>query len=313
MIGHDPADTLITILRDEEALPEQGSEEWLRIRKSLVTASIASDILGKKKKLETFYQQIFDVDHLHLKLTHHFQTRRQIIEHKLNIPSGCKQSLYSQWIMKQGVRQEALIRQHLERIAYSVKHTDVYIPLKFRVHENWLAASPDGCFMDPIRLLEIKSIHGRKPIMDHIPEKYWIQIQIQLFVYKIQTAQYSEVQLEFFPTYGEWLMAPHPHKYCAYIDDETDRTFYPPPNQHNETWHNEVAIYKALEGLEIVYYAIKFEQTFKITAQPGWIQSILPTLYEFYLDLKRQKQEVTSSDLMQVEAIKDQLMEECNL
>ncbi len=141
--------------------PFQGSEEWLALRRTKITATDARVLMG--------------VDP--------WKTKKQLYDEKLGIGQPKKQTYY----MKRGLDLEDGIRDHLEHKYGS--------PLqKATVVRGWCLASLDAMSNDGNIIAEIKC-PGKKDhdvaMKGQIPDKYYPQLQFSMYVTGVDFIYYE--------------------------------------------------------------------------------------------------------------------------
>lgn len=153
--------------------PEQRSNEWYEMRKNMLTASDIGAILGYSK----------------------YNSRKSIIKKK-TVGSTFKGNKYT----LHGQKYEEIAKQIYEtrynKIVNEyglIKHPEIDI----------LGASPDGISNDGI-MLEIKCPPKRK-ITGIVPEHYWVQMQVQLQVCKLERCDFIECLIEEYQDYEDYL------------------------------------------------------------------------------------------------------------
>lgn len=278
---------LIQWLHEEARLPEQGSSEWFKIRKNIITASIVPDLLGTHMKLyECAKQRALAIDQVEIKIGRNYRTRQEVIQQKTNQkPATIKTASY---ILEKGQLCEHVIRDHLEKGHWQLNPLDIYMPLKFRIKDGWLGASPDGCFNSPLRMLEIKTLVYRKLEKNVIPHKYWIQMQIQMYVYGVVECEYAEARVEFIDTYGEWKYGNYEGDRGVVVRDVSGCIHTCPVNLSYDEWHDSVLVDLVNYGFQILYYHIPEAQILQISYDERWMhEHCLPRLQDTYKEILR--------------------------
>jgi putative phage-type endonuclease len=141
--------------------PFQGSEEWLALRRTKITATDARVLMG--------------VDP--------WKTKKQLYDEKIGTGKPKTQTFY----MKRGLDLEDGIRNHLEE--------KYRMPLqKVTVVRGWCLASLDAMSLDGNIIAEIKC-PGKKDhllaLKGEVPEKYYPQLQFTLHVTGLQFIYYE--------------------------------------------------------------------------------------------------------------------------
>lgn len=141
---------------------EQGTTEWLELRKGRVTASRVADILAKTKNGPSASRQNY------------------LIELALQRVTGVIEPSYTNDAMKWGTETEPQAR-----VAYEVKTGNFVDQVPFIDHPNieWFGCSPDG-LVGTDGLIEIKcpnsATHWATIKSGEPPAKYVIQMQTQM-------------------------------------------------------------------------------------------------------------------------------------
>jgi putative phage-type endonuclease len=131
----------------------QGSVEWKTLRKTKITASDASTIMGLNP----------------------WMTRQELLEEKL----GLRPEREVNFRMQRGIQLEPEARRCYESMTGNLMAPDV------KVHKgiNWMMASLDGISIDEKLILEIKCTHKKNHFLaknGEIPTYYFPQIQHQI-------------------------------------------------------------------------------------------------------------------------------------
>lgn len=168
----------------------QRSEEWLNMRKQMLTASDLAQAIGKGKfgNRATLLQK-------------KSEALKEDVKPKV-IDNDTKQiSSYSAIPLKWGTMFEPMISR-----IYSQRNGDI------NIHEFGLiphpsiphfGASPDG-ITESGRMVEIKCPWKRKIEKGKVPEQYMLQIQGQLSVCSLDECDYIEVVMEAIDTEGQY-------------------------------------------------------------------------------------------------------------
>jgi hypothetical protein len=266
--------TLLTWLKEQEAMPEQGTPEWITLRHDVVTASSCADILGMARPiLEMMARTAMDLNGIELKFTRPYSTRCDLLRRK-RLKAETPMNQY----MLRGRIEEQLLRHYIEKENFSADPRDLYIPLKCRVHptHNYLLASPDGCFLHPLRLLELKTIQRRIPKQGAIPHKFFVQAQIQMDCYQCDTLEYLEARVVYFNDEESYLSSPSTTKSIAYQIEDSMELYTQPLYMTNAEYRDLVGLHKP------VYYSIEDVQKIIMKRDPKWISSIRPLLFDFW-------------------------------
>lgn len=153
--------------------PEQRSKQWYDMRENMLTASDIGAILGYSK----------------------YTNRNAVIKKKCGMGpkfTGNKYTLHGQKY-EQIASQIYQLRYNKNVKEYGlIQHPEIDI----------LGASPDGISTDGI-MLEIKCPPKRK-ITGDIPEHYWVQMQVQLQVCRLEQCDFIECLIEEYEDYEEY-------------------------------------------------------------------------------------------------------------
>lgn len=174
----DKSDALLKIL--SVPVVEQRSQEWFERRLRHVTASEAAAVLGACR----------------------YSTREETLFKKFGIGKKFTSNVATQW----GCAYEDVAIAHYcaamgmkQNVVGLVRYEDVHGPDTFH---SFLAGSADGIAQyitrpatDPV-MLEIKCPYRRKIIPKEIPEHYYPQVQLNLYIYNLNVADYVEFSPE---------------------------------------------------------------------------------------------------------------------
>lgn len=144
----------------------QRSKEWYEVRKGLITASDAAGALG----IPAYASQR--------------NVRTSLLKQK--VENTFVGNVMTRW----GQDNEDPVR---DRACAALGETCVDVGLLIHQTIPWLGASPDG-LMSSGRLIEIKCPYKRKPVVGHVPEHYWVQVQCQLEVADVDACYFVQWQ-----------------------------------------------------------------------------------------------------------------------
>lgn len=169
----------------------QQSKEWFELRNTMLTASVAADVLGESK----------------------YGNRTEVLLDKLGLlPNKYKENMF----VHHGKKYEQIATMIYENV-YNTKIKEFglipyYYGNKTDISDNFLGASPDGISscttldgkMNKLlgRLLEIKCPLKRKIInignVDSVicPRHYWIQVQVQLACCNSEECDFWQCEIE---------------------------------------------------------------------------------------------------------------------
>jgi putative phage-type endonuclease len=145
--------------------PDQKSEEWIKSRLNMLTASVCATALDCNT----------------------YESSRELLVRKVSTKLGVLKDR-SNSNMEWGNKYEPVAKKMYENL-FSTK---VYeIGLVTHPLYEWLGASPDG-MTSAGKLLEIKCPVNRK--VGEVPYNYWIQVQIQLEVCNLDTCDFMDCE-----------------------------------------------------------------------------------------------------------------------
>jgi len=165
-------ETILEKLKElkELKLPDQRSEEWYKIRESILTASSLADAIGEG----------------------HFSTREELLLQKCGGPRGEVPFSIVEW----GVMYEPVATSFYEKLNnLTVLEFGLVPHPEFKI----FGASPDGiCDVDSPpdyigRMLEIKCPPKRK-FTNEVPRHYWMQMQGQLESCDLEECDFLQVK-----------------------------------------------------------------------------------------------------------------------
>ena len=288
-MGDNQIEDITRWLDQEELMPKQGTEEWVHLRSDIVTASVAADIVlpygATKDVMDHMFAIAEEVDGIELRLARHHMPRSTL----LNVKKGLITPPNPTPMMLRGQLEEHLIQQVLRCHHSHANSLDIYVPLRCRMLNKWLLASPDGCFTSPVRLLEIKSIQRRRPEPGKIPHKYYLQVQIQLHVYGAKLCEYVEAKVKYLDTYVDYVMCTNERKNIAFHENgDAKKVFTRPYDWSQSMWENYI-VNTIIPDLNTVWTVLFYElvdfQALSITYNQSMVEGILPHLYAFYKEI----------------------------
>ena len=182
--------------------PVQRSPEWFANRNTLVTASEAASCLTTSKKVCERYANLYDISNFKYNDTKSANSYEKMNDYILK---KCK-AFYGEKVFFDSVY--TLWGKKYEQIAVNLykrkNNTDVYdFGLLKHPYLKWLGASPDGITPDGV-MLEIKCPYSRKIKPNYVPFHYYIQVQIQLEVALLETADFMECEIKELDTLAEY-------------------------------------------------------------------------------------------------------------
>jgi len=183
--------------------PVQRSEEWFKNRNTLITASEAASCLTLSKNVCERYAKLYKLDNFKYndsKCANVYEKQEEYIVKKCKAFFGEKvfhDSVYTLWGKK--------YEQIAVNLYKKLKKTDVYdFGLLKHPYLKWLGASPDGITPDGV-MLEIKCPYSRKIKNTQPPFHYYCQVQIQLEVGLLESADFMECEIKEVDTLEEYL------------------------------------------------------------------------------------------------------------
>lgn len=183
--------------------PVQRSVEWFRNRNTLITASEVASCLTLSKRVCERYVQLYNLENFKYndnKCANTYEKQEDYIIKKCKAFNGEKvfhDSVYTLWGKK--------YEQIAVNLYKKIKNTDVYdFGLLRHPYLKWLGASPDGITPDGV-MLEIKCPYSRKIKNSEPPFHYYCQVQIQLEVGRLESADFMECEIKELDTLEEYL------------------------------------------------------------------------------------------------------------
>lgn len=221
----------------------QGSEEWYRVRNSMITASDACTALGENP----------------------YETKHSLMIKKCMTPVSTPlppPQISSSSHMAWGHAFEPVATQVFcsknKMGVDRVSHTGC-IRSKW---DTFLGASPDGVLPDG-RLLEIKCPVTRT-IRERIPHMYWVQMQIQMEVCRLDTCVFVQCKFHTYDSHEEYC---EHHGYCSTDPIPTKDVFLGDHGYlHSHGWYWRLTVYQ--------------EQT--VYRDPVWYRTVRPKLVYFW-------------------------------
>lgn len=186
-IGSDHTKNIVKKLQE---LPQyaQRSQNWYNSRKTRITASEAACVLPLTKEVVQEYENFFDLNIVtnSKKVCNPYQSKKDFLKQKCGL-TDFSGNIATRW------------GQMFEQVATNIytkltNKTIIDFGLIEHPEENFIGASPDGISDDGI-MLEIKCPFKRK-ITGIPPLYYWIQMQIQLEVCKLNICDYIECSFD---------------------------------------------------------------------------------------------------------------------
>jgi putative phage-type endonuclease len=269
----------LKVLKNLE-LPEQRSEEWYKLRRTVVTASTLGSAIDKS----------------------YFQSRDELLYSKIE-ETPYESNPITEW----GVKYEDVAIMFYEEL-YNVKVLEFgLIPhSEFKV----FGASPDGICEDTGnkdyigRMVEIKCPPKRK-FTKTVPHHYWLQVQGQIEVCNLDECDFFQVKLEEYENYEEYckerfiiddkemngrtiLNYPKGATITYKIDDKLSYK-YCKLNMSNQELIDWIESSPKENLFEVKWWKItRFECTLVERSKEWWIESIDKILH-FYNDLQHYK------------------------
>ena len=218
----------------------QGSEEWYRVRHSMITASDACTALGKNP----------------------YETEQSLLAKKCTPHTNDTPDHTSNNHMSWGNAFESVATQ-VFCLKNDMRTENVYHTGCIRSRwDTFLGASPDGVLPDG-RLLEIKCPVTRI-IQEQIPHMYWVQMQIQMEVCRLDTCVFVQCKFHKYDTYKDYC------EYHGYPDTDpmpTEDVFLGNHGYlHSHGWFWRLVVYQ--------------EQT--VRRNPSWYRNVRPILRYFW-------------------------------
>lgn len=200
---------------------KQKSIDWFQVRKNLITASSAYNIIPKTEKVIEIYNKNVP-EHL-----------KETVD--LNSNSGFFQSEYLYFKRKLGLENftgssATFFGEKYEEVSNvlytknSGEKVDEYGILLHSEHP-WLGGSPDG-ISESGKAIEIKTLYTRQMYDNYIPLKYYIQVQIVLEILDLESCVYIETKIEEFTSFlSFWKNVNKNYDFYGAVREDKDREF----------------------------------------------------------------------------------------
>ena len=207
---------------DKVNFVEQKSEEWLKLRKNLITASSAHQIIPKTEKIVELYNNILS----------NLKDKEKV---DIESTSGYFNSEYNYYRNKMGLNpfvgnsatffgekyEDISVKYYKDKTQLDVSDYGILLHSEY----PWLGGSPDGIDENG-EMLEIKTLYTRQMIDDYIPLKYYIQVQICLEVADLEHCNYIETSLEEYTNFNSfWTKLNETDFYGAVIENNSSKKY----------------------------------------------------------------------------------------
>jgi putative phage-type endonuclease len=261
--------------------PEQRTQEWYEFRHNILTASNIYKAFGSESmKNQLIYEKCKPID----------PTKYNNVS--INSP------------LHWGVKYEDVSIQYYEYI-YKTKISD-FGCIKHDIYD-FIAASPDGINTLETsllygRMLEIKNIVNR--IIDGNPKhEYWVQMQLQMEVCKLNECDFLETRFVEYESYEEFIMdgsytKTNNDKYKGlilyYIKDNRPYYEYAPFNgteKEHSLWEEEnMEKNKNLTWMKNIYWKLEEVSCILVLRNKYWFKNALPYIYNIWDTIKIDRQ-----------------------
>lgn len=288
----------VDALKSHTVVP-QGTEEWLKARRLLLTASDVASFLTHSREHAQAYVDEFRIPDFRFssRCASPYSSGKKVLRRKHGIVPSMGDNIYTSW----GHTFEPVIRNWWRVLNGGKEVLEFGLITSSATDSSFLAASPDGINAELGLCLEFKApltrnICASNPV---IPYHYWIQIQCQLHCCDLPVAHYLECS---FSMYGSD---------DQYLDDQLDgdenkgvllkygtREIETPPL---ELWSDHLGqlqwAQENSKGGQLVRWKMVAWNLIETKRNKPWLASVMPTLRKAYRDLlhfdhaKAQKEE----------------------
>ena len=258
----------------------QKSQEWLDVRKTLMTASDASAVLRRTPAICKQYMETFDLPHTFAdgKAANPYCSAKQYTLRKHDRAKPFVGSVATEW----GNRFEDVACDIYKRLY----ETDVQLfGLLRHADYDWLAASPDGV-TDKGVLLEIKCPFKRK-ITGIPPFYYWVQVQIQLEVLDLYSADFFEVEFVEYSCREQFIadeiVPAEREAKGVYVKKDAVTSICPPMDLTDPAalldWADKVVQENPIDCMSVVCWKMIHYENTTILRSKDWFETARPVLY----------------------------------
>ena len=272
-------DQQITILRNIPQ-PQQRTEEWYNSRHSMITASSAWKVFGTQSSVN------------------------QLIYEKCKpYVSYATSNINTESPLHWGQKYEP-VSVSVYELLYDTKVEDFGC-----IRDNkypFLGASPDGINVDKTsllfgRMLEIKNIVNRE--INGIPKKeYWIQMQLQMSVCKLNECDFLETKFFEYDSYNDFIEDSSDNKlysknglrkgvFICFNEHDLPKYVYPPLNlsyDELDEWINLAITESPLGWIRTIYWRLDILSCVLVCRNRQWFDVAIPKIQETW-NIKEQE------------------------
>ena len=270
----------IKILRNVPQ-PQQRTEEWYNSRHNMITASSAWKAFGTKSSIN------------------------QLIYEKCKpYVSFANSNINTESPLHWGQKYEP-VSVALYELMYDTKVED-FGCIKDENY-SFLGASPDGINVDktsPLfgRMLEIKNIVNRE-INGNPKKEYWIQMQLQMSVCKLNECDFLETKFYEYESYNEFLNDSSNNIlysidgkkkgiFICFNENDLPKYIYPPMDlsfNELENWVNNVITNSPLEWIRTIYWRIDIISCVLVFRNRIWFEACIDKLKDIWHTIEKER------------------------
>jgi len=261
--------------------PQQRTEEWYNSRHSMITASSAWKIFGTQS------------------------SQNQIIYEKCKpYVSFSNSNINTETTLHWGQKYEP-VSIHLYESFYNTTVEDFGCIRDDKY--PFLGASPDGINVDqnsPLfgRMLEIKNIVNRK-ITGNPKKEYWIQMQLQMSVCKLNECDFLETKFYEYESYNSFIQDSSYNKlisidgykkglFLCFNDNDNPKYVYPPINlsfDELENWVNNTIENNSLQWIRTIYWRIDIFSCVLVCRNNMWFKTAIHKINDIWDIIQKEK------------------------
>ena len=273
-------DQQITILRNIPQ-PQQRTEEWYNSRHSMITASSAWKVFGTQSSVN------------------------QLIYEKCKpYVSYATSNINTESPLHWGQKYEP-VSVSVYELLYDTKVEDFGC-----IRDNkypFLGASPDGINVDKTsllfgRMLEIKNIVNRE--INGIPKKeYWIQMQLQMSVCKLNECDFLETKFFEYDSYNDFIEDSSDNKlysknglrkgvFICFNEHDLPKYVYPPLNlsyDELDEWINLAITESPLGWIRTIYWRLDILSCVLVCRNRQWFDVAIPKIQETWNIIEQER------------------------
>lgn len=273
-------DQQITILRNIPQ-PQQRTEEWYNSRHSMITASSAWKVFGTQSSVN------------------------QLIYEKCKpYVSYATSNINTESPLHWGQKYEP-VSVSLYELLYDTKVEDFGCIRDDKY--PFLGASPDGINVDKKsllfgRMLEIKNIVNRE--INGIPKKeYWIQMQLQMSVCKLNECDFLETKFFEYDSYNDFIEDSSDNKlysknglrkgvFICFNEHDLPKYVYPPLNlsyDELDEWINLAITESPLGWIRTIYWRLDILSCVLVCRNRQWFDVAIPKIQETWNIIEQER------------------------